>query len=356
MTNTLIVRDATLAVNGSPEARGELDEHLRQRVGEVASFDAKTVEDCMNVLLPSAGAKDADPEVLEALTVLGLSRPELANDLGISAVTTGRRLAARLEKSSQSEHAMAVLELLTEHFPGHKALERDLAALMRRKGMVQDLVNRYLDRAQGLLKRGKSQEALEWLREVILLDRSRKDVARMIRDLRFQEVDTVTERRRRWRFALGALAVSLILTAGFLREYVIRESYESLPTFEADDLGSLRHRLKAVEGFIEQHQAWHGSLKVLGERAHLRVEIERMEEALRREEEERHSDLARRREEANLARDRGLMAADSRDFVRALAEFELALETASPDWPMRERVEKDIQSIHDYLESEKESK
>ena len=125
MSTTLIVRDATLAINGAPETRGETDEHLRSRVEEVKSFDRDTFAQCVEVLCESVGGEDTDPEVLEALTVLGLSQPQLATQLGISSVATGRRLAARLERLDEPEQGLAVLELLVEHHPGHRAVERD---------------------------------------------------------------------------------------------------------------------------------------------------------------------------------------------------------------------------------------
>jgi len=350
MTHTLIVRDATMAVNGAPETRGEPDSHLRRRVGEVSGFDRKTVEECLVVLSKSVGGgEDDDPEVLEALMVLGISQPGLVKQAGISPITTGRRLAAQLERKGESEHALAVLELLAEQFQGHKGVERDLAGLMRRQGMVRDLAERYLAQANALLKQGRTDEAIEWLREVLALDRSRKDVARMIRDLRYQELDTRQERKKRWRVASLSLGLSLLVTTGFLREYVIRGRFEEITPFASGDLGSMRKRLVALEQFMQENPIWHGSLKVLGERAHLRVEIDRIQQQQMLEEDARHAELVKRRDESNVARERGLSAFDSGDYQAALAEFQRALELAPPDWPVRDRVVRDIEAIETFL-------
>jgi len=105
--STLIVRDATLAVNGAPESRGEPARHMRSRLQEVSAFDPKTFQQFVDVLKGSAVGEESDPEVLEALVVLGISQPQLANQLGISPVSVGRRLAARLERLGETEHSIA---------------------------------------------------------------------------------------------------------------------------------------------------------------------------------------------------------------------------------------------------------
>src|ERR1051326_628003 len=140
MTTTLIVRDASLAINGAPEKRGEPREHLRLRIADVAHMEARTAEECVEVLSSVSNGEGADPDVLEALVIVGL------------------------------------------------------AQLMRRQGMVQDLVNRYFERARKLMREGRNNEAAGWLREVLQLDPSRKDAARLIRDLRFKRAGS---RRRR---------------------------------------------------------------------------------------------------------------------------------------------------------------
>src|SRR6185436_5780591 len=70
MTTTLIVRDATLAINGAPEKRREPREHLRLRVAEVAHMEERTAEECVEVLTAVAGGDGAEAEVLEALVIV----------------------------------------------------------------------------------------------------------------------------------------------------------------------------------------------------------------------------------------------------------------------------------------------
>ncbi len=349
MAGTLIVRDATLAINGSPETRTEPERFLHERVLEAANLDHETIEECVEVLLASASGEDPDPEVLEALTILGLSQPRISAPLGVNAVAHGRRLAARLERDGEVDHAIAVLEILGEHNPGHRALERDLAALMRRTGMVSSLIERYIERAQALLKEGRTQEAIEWYREVMLIDRSRKDVARTIRDLRYQEIDERKNRKRRRRIVVAVLIVSVIVSLGVLHEIRARGSFQDLAGYSEGDLPSMRARLDALERFVDKHPVWHGSLGVLSERSQLRVEIDHLEEEERLRVEAAREELARKVEGAVLARKRAWLLARAEDFEGALQELESALEMAPPDWAERERVERDVASIVDYL-------
>jgi tetratricopeptide (TPR) repeat protein len=350
MSSTLIVRDVTLAVNGAPETRGQPEEHLRQRLEVAAGFEADIVSECIEVLNPIGGTPQSDVEALEALMILGLSQPEICADLGISALQSGRQLASVLEEQGQVEYAVAVLDLLAERHPKNKAVDRDLAGLMRRRGMANDLIERYHERARVMLKAGRTEEAVDSLREILLLDRSRKDVARMIRDLRFQENDEQRVKRRGRRIAIGALCLSLCLSLSVVREIHVRREYQALPGALPEDLTSMRARLGSVEEFVERYPIWHGSLEVLRERSQLRVDVTQLEEAIRVAEEKREAARLRREELAEAARERGRMLAGSGDFAAAIAEFEQSLELAAPDWPHRARVERDVEAITAWME------
>ena len=350
--STLIVRDATLAVNGAPESRGEPKVHLRTRVKDLEAFDPRAFQEFVEVLNASAVGEESDPEVLEALLVLGLSQPQMAAHMALSPVSVGRQLAARLERLGEVEHAIAVLELLAEHHPGHRALERDLAALMRRQGLVQDLVDRYHERAQSLLKVGKTAEAIEWLREILLLDRSRKDVARMIRDLRFQEVEDRAGRQRRWKTSFAVLGVSLLGSLLVLREVEVLRTYLELAPAEEQELGSMRARLAAVEAFHTDYPIWHRSLGILSELAELRTEIDELEARALAADERHRAELQQRAEEALLAYGEGRERADGGDLQGALRAFERALNKAPGGWPQRERVLRDVEAIRKELEKQ----
>ena len=164
-----------------------------------------------------ANGEGADPDVLEALVIVALAHPALAKRLKMPSVATGRRLAAILERSAAIERTLAVFDVLQKHFPGHESLERDLSQLMCRQGMVQDLVSRYFERAQKLMREGRHNEAAGWLREVLQLDPGRKDAARMIRDLRFKRAKRSRKRSGGWRFIFIVAALSLGTSYAILR-------------------------------------------------------------------------------------------------------------------------------------------
>ncbi|MFT5289221.1 MAG: hypothetical protein ACI82F_001280, partial [Planctomycetota bacterium] len=277
MSTSLIVRDATLAINGATHRESNPLEHVRARIEEARGLDAGTLGDCAEVLRASTGASGGDPEVLEALVVIALANPGLAEKYGLSPQVIGRRLAARLERMGGARRALAILTLLLESFPGNGALDREMASLMRRQGMVQDLADRYLERAQGFMAKGQDDEAIAWFREVLLLDRSRTDVARCIREIKQSRADSKRVSKGRTRLILISLLLSASSVAVVRREKGLHEAYQNLPVFSSADVDSLGRRLLQVEIFVDEHPLWHGSLKALSERKSLRTERQHRE-------------------------------------------------------------------------------
>ncbi|MEM7308043.1 MAG: hypothetical protein AAF682_15295 [Planctomycetota bacterium] len=354
MTTSLIVRDALHLIQGEPQGPQDPEAHLRERIEAVQELASDQVSECIRVLAPSAG-EDAEPEVTESALLLTLAHPKLADGAGMNAAVYGRLLAVRYEREGDSEAACAVLRVVAEYLPGNLAIERALASLMRRQGMVQELVERYLARAQKLLDDGANQEAIPWLREVLQLDRSRKDVARMIRDLRYDEVASQKSKRRRVRTGVTVLLISTGLTLATLREFKVRQEFAELPPAQNGDLTSLRERLASLETFIGTKPVWHGALTALKERSELRVQIDRLntEEMTRRG----HQAQTRRRNDqmAESARLRARKAAENGDFEEALRNFETALDLASEAWAHRDRTLRDVDAIVSYLAEERDS-
>lgn len=345
MTTTLIVRDALLAINGAPEKKGEPREHLHLRIAEVAHMDARTAEECIEVLTSVASGEGADPDVLEGLVIVALAHPPLAKRLRLPTVATGRRLAAMLERDVAVERALALFEALQRHFPGHESLERDLSQLMCRQGMVQDLVGRYFERAQTLIREGRNNEAAGWLREVLQLDRGRKDAARMLRDLRFRGVKRARRRSGSLRYLFGVALLSLGLSYALLREFRLREEFDGLAQAAPGNVPALKRHLADLEEFISSHPLWHGALQVLTERTALRVQLAVLE-AKSEEEREAVERAARERlEAAELCRARGLASAQAGDLRTALEVFHQALEYGGPDWIHFERVSRDVKDL-----------
>jgi len=345
MTTTLIVRDAVFAINGAPEKRGEPHSHLAARIAEVARMEAQAIEDCVEVLSSVAGGEGADPEVLEALVVVGLALPDMAADLKLSTLETGRKLAVRLEREADTARALAVLDVLAQRFQGDESLERERAQLLSRQGTVKDLTERYFERAKHLLREGRKSEAAGWLREVLQLDPTRKDARRMLRDLRYKG----GARRKVRTGGLVPLALIAALGAGgyleFQRERTLLHAYEALPKAIEGDLSSQRKRLAEVEQFVEAHPVWHGAFRAVAERSELRVQVSVLEEqesqTLQLEERAERERL----EAAELLRRKGVMQFQSGDVPGALEAFRQALERGGPEWEQYQTVSRDVADI-----------
>jgi len=353
MTTTLIVRDATFAINGAPEQRGEPRAHLATRISEVSAMEERTAEECIEVLSSVAGGEGADPEVLEALVVVGLAKRQLAERLSLPTIETGCRLATRLERGSEIEHARAVLDALAHAFPNEESLERERAQLLSRQGTVQDLVGRYFERARKLMREGRNREAAGWLREVLQLDPRRKDAKRLLRDLRFK---THGRPKRQVGGAMRSMFVLLLVGLGVayaaLREKRLAQEYGALPAGVSGNLPSLQKRLVEVERFVREHPAWHGALGALSERSTLRVQVSVLEEQVRHEQALAERAEAERLESADLLRQRGLICAQSGDLRGALEAFREALERGGAGWSQYDRVSRDAADLEAALNTQ----
>ena len=360
MSNTLIVRDATLAINGAADSGTDPEAHIQARIEEAKGLDPETVADCADVLRSSAGASGGDPDVLEALVVMALAHPAIAEEYELSPQVMGRRLAARLERTGEAARALAVLNVLLEYFPASEALEREMSALMRRQGMVQDLAERYLERAEKLLAKGHTDEAIAWFREVLMLDRSRTDIARRIRELKNARAESsrVSSGRRRW--ILASLLLSASMAAVVQRETNLHRTFGELPATHERDVDSIERRLSSVERFIADHPLWHGSLNALAERNHLRAVLKREEARLQRE--AIQASLAAQsqpeqpaqippNEQADLARQEGIsLIYESADYEGGREQLLRALQLADKNWEQRAQTLRDVEAIEEYLQ------
>ncbi len=223
---------------------------------------------------------------------------------------------------------------------------------MRRQGDTDELVERCLRRADEAVRAGKPSEAIPWLQEVLLHDRGRRDVARMIRDLRYQEVAERRRRQRRRKVALVGALISALATAGVVREAQIRDEMRSLPVVRADDAGTISARIAALDELVAEHRIWLGLPGVAEERARLRIELDRLE-AKAAERRRLAAEAARERaEQAEAARLQGRIACERGEFSTALGHFRRALELGAPDWSQRPRIEADIRAIEAWLAQE----
>jgi tetratricopeptide (TPR) repeat protein len=261
----------------------------------------------------------------------------------------GRRLANRLEATGETMRAQDLLELLSQNDPRDRGVDKQLASIMRRTGNVDRLVERYLRRAEEAVADGRRRDAITWLREVLMLDRSRRDVARMIRDLQYEAREVKEGWSRRLRM-VGIVLISAAMGVGLVyRELHVQRAYQSLEPAVSGDLDSLRARIGALDSLISKNRLWLGVFEAGRERAAIRGEIDRIEA----KQAEIARELADRRAEqamvTDAARTRGILMLEEHDFEGAAAQFEAALETAPLDWEHRARLEADIAAIEEFL-------
>lgn len=344
---------ALLTLSTSDGSAPDLRAHCKH--AEVA-VDAKRAEACAEGLLEYLESVPDAFEELEAAVVLWLSHPKALARHADALSAAARRLATVYERRGDVPRAQALLEQLAARNPGDKSLDHELASLMQRTGNADRLVERYLKSAEEAIRAGRRQDAVTWLREVLAVDRSRRDVARMIRDLQFEAAD----KRRAWRRRVRAAAMTLVLVGlvlgGVWRESWLQRRYDAIPPAEENDLPALRTRLEEIDHLVAANPLWWGAFRASGERAELRVAIAKHESRMLREQLAAEAELARRLDEAESSYVRAREAVDEGDLRAALQHYTQALAVAPPDWPERERTEADVQAIREWLEQSQEPK
>ena len=345
----VIVEEVVTAVLGSAEGaeRGDVRVQMDRASRDI---DEHTAESFCNALLERLAEDPASVRGLEALLLLGLAHPSLLDQHRIPLAQEGRRLAVLLERAGEVERAQTLLEVLSQRCPTDRGVERELNGIMRRSGSLDRLVERHLRRAEEAIKAGHREEAVHWLREVLVLDRSRRDVARMIRDLRYED----TDRRNRWKRRLQVAALLTVLGAALvgvvMREQRIEEEYAALPKLKGKDVEAMRAQLQLLDGWIAKNPLWLGMFDAGRERSRLRTDIEQTEAA--QHEAQRVAMAAHAKQEiaAEAERVLGRQMAEHGDFAAAHEHFQRALELAPADWKAREQVRTDVEALASWLQ------
>lgn len=327
---------------GQGETRPSVEEDVLRAARE---FDRGTMRGYCKVLIGHLKESPDSVGELESLLVLGLAYPSLMGRHKIQIAQEGRRLAHLLEGQGETDRAQEFLEVISQQLPENRGVDKQLASMMRRTGNVDRLVDRYVRRAEEAMANGRRRDAITWLREILLLDRSRSDIARMIRDLQYEEREQGVAWRRRVR--LGALMFIVVgLAVGVVfRELHIQNTYATLTPQLGEDRASLQERLDNLDHLITANPLWLGMFQAGRERADLKkrlsvLEFQAEEDALIAAEEQKQTLML-----AEAARTRGLLLLEQRDFAAAQREFARALEVAPADWDVRARVIGDMKAI-----------
>lgn len=344
---------ALLTPSSSDGSAPDLRAHCVHVEGAV---DAKRAEVFVDALLEYLESVPDAFEELEAVVVLWLAQPKALARRGEALGAAARRLATAYERRGDAVRAQALLEQLAARNPGDKALAHELASLMQRSGNTDRLVERYLRSAEEAIREGRRHDAVTWMREVLAVDRSRRDVARMIRDLQFEEADKRRAWRRRMRVTGLLMVLAALVLGGIWRESWLQQRYAAIASVEENDLPGLRDRLAQIDYLIASSPLWMGAFQASGERAELRAAIAKHESRLLREQMAAEAELRRRIDEAESDYVRARDAVDEGDLQAALRHYQQALAVAPADWYARERTDADVKAIRAWLEQDAESK
>lgn len=323
---------------------------LADQVERAASdLDSGAAMHCARTLVDCVYDEHPNPTHLEALVILGLAHPRVFRKHGLSLSDEGRRLALQLEGEGRTDRAGDLLEYLLQIFPEDREVQQDLASFMRRSGGVEEFIERCMQRAESEATRGNYMDAISCLQEVLLHDQGRRDVARMIRDLRYAEMESRDQKRRRHRVAASVLVLLALIAVVGVREFQIYRQYSELPAAAQDDPGALRARLAEVDSLIDRHKFWVGVFSAIDDRSLLQRQLDALEA---REAELRREDLREKEQRlasAAAARTRGVIAVERGQMEEALDEFKKALSLTDETWEHRERITADVVAIESWL-------
>jgi len=329
---------------GEEGAAGDHD--LWQEVERAAKeLDPRRAELVCEALLTHLSEQPEAMRELRALVVLGLAHPKALAGRQSFLIQEGRRLAGLLEGRGESGEAQALLEMLSRLHPEDRKLDHELASLMQRSGNADRLVERYMHRAEEALAAGQREQAIQCLREVLAVDRNRRDAARMIRDLQYESAAKRRTLRRRARMLGLFLLLSGTVAYAVWREIGINETYDSLSPASPDNIESLRARLQGIDAIIEGNPLWVGAFHASHERAQLRTRITQLESIEMSDRIEREADLGRKLDEAESHRIRYRQAVEEGDMDAALEHLHAALDAAPSDWEFRPRLEADLAAL-----------
>jgi tetratricopeptide (TPR) repeat protein len=326
---------------------GSAGEHDLWREVEQAAkeLDPRRAELVCEALLSHLAEQPEAMRELRALVVLGLAHPKALAGRQSFLVQEGRRLAGLLESRGESSEAQVLLEMLSRLHPEDRKLDHELASLMQRSGNADRLVERYMHRAEEALAAGQRAQAIQCLREVLAVDRNRRDAARMIRDLQYEaSAKRRTLRRRVRMFSLFVLMCGAVAFAVW-REIGINELYDSLSPASVDNIESLRARLDGIDAIVEGNPLWVGAFRASQERSQLRARITQLESLEIRERIQRDAELGRKLDEAESHRIRYRVAVEEGKLDAAVEHLRAALEVAPADWEHRARLESDLAAL-----------
>lgn len=339
-----VVSALTGATNRRQLARPSVKDQMARAADE---YDELAAEACGRALLEHLCRAPEDLRALEALLILGLAHPSVLLRHCVSLRAEGERLAFQLSRAGEPERAASLIEMIEEHERAAELAEADSATELGEG--ATERIERCLRLADEAARSGRIEQAIQLLQEVILLDCDRRDVARMIRDLRFQELQQRGRARKLGRWMLFSTAGVGLIALVVMRERSVAQVQAAVPAAIPGDEVSMRVRHAALSELISERRVWLGLPQALIERDELERDLTDLDRQA--ESKERSITDARRRDEllANDLLERGRMYAGQGRFETALADLKRALEVGSEHWVDRRRAEVEVAAIEGWL-------
>ncbi len=338
--------EALLESSGELAGVADLEAQVARAAAEI---DARAALSHCQRLRSQLDQEAHGAEELEALLILGLAHPAALEAQGFALAQEGKRLALRLEQDGKPERAQAILELIAARLPGDRLIDHELASMMRRTGNADRLIDRYMRRAEECVSSGSSKEAISWLQEILLVDSSRRDVARMIRDLRWGDQEKRNRWRSRTRAAIILLGIVAVAALGVQRELSVAERFDAVPAAIPGDLNSLRQRLERIDQLQQEVVFSLRQFDASQEKAMLTADITRLEAKAAQAQVTRRSQREASVAIAESARKQARLYAQQNRFEDAITQFERALAEGPNDWDQRKQVMIDVAAIREWM-------
>lgn len=335
-----VVASLTGEVGSGPGERTALRTRMQRATDE---FDVRTAEAFARALLDSLTQNPTDLRQLEALVILGISHPEILETHRISLEKESDRLIFLLERAGENERAATLREMLDDRLAVQEVVDAPSPAAAP-EGRAE-LVERYLRQADEATLSGRRREAIACLQEVLALEPGRREVARMLRDLRSRKS------ARAWKFLHALKLLALVGLVGALawgvwqREEHVRSKFALLAHASDEDAAALNARLTAIDDLIGEEYVWFGMGDALLEKRRIESQLRRLGDRASSVRHDVTVQSEERLQNAEAARLRGLMYAQQGKFEQAEADLKLALEFAPKGWEHEHRVAADLAAI-----------
>jgi tetratricopeptide (TPR) repeat protein len=322
-----------------------VSKNLEARLQHCSGVPFEEAEAAAVELSAEAELPEAQLEGLEALAFLLLAHPQLEVNLGWDLQDLCAEVGERRGELAGPEAELSWLRLAMAQRPHEQALKVLFEHRRQHHKVTGERVAELRGYADSWSRRGKHERAVRCLEEALRLQPWRTEIPTLIARL------SNARRERRWGVvkALGMVAAVALLLMGGLSVWSMDQRvhvrYSGLPDVDHEDLESLRRRHASLLNLQGRFPVWTGALKVRREI----LELELIEEQHTWREKQQAVERARAEllddHRAVSLREQALWHLEAGDWDAAEDLLERALRTASENWELRSRVERDLEEV-----------